>query len=69
MVTSTSASALPSIKPIVNALAPSPPASKIGNTLCTISEPMSVNMLTMPSAQTVRGILWRAGAAMDVSAR
>ena len=49
------ASAMPSIKPTIAALAPSVVVRKIGRTEWIISEDMSISRLTSPNAQTVRG--------------
>src|ERR1019366_2538020 len=50
------ASATPSIAPTVVALAPSTVTMKTGNKLCTISDEISISMLTKPSNHTVAGI-------------
>jgi hypothetical protein len=50
------ASATPSIRPIVVALAPRLAMRNIGNRLWTISDDTSINRLTKPSTQTLRGM-------------
>ncbi len=61
MVSIAVASAMPSITPTVNALAPRVVTRNIGNRLCTSSEDRSMNKLTKPKAQTVEGIRTEAG--------
>ncbi|MCY1554287.1 hypothetical protein D9M68_908510 [compost metagenome] len=50
------ASARPSIRPTASMLAPRLPTRNSGSRLCTSSEDRSMNRLTKPSAQTVRGM-------------
>ena len=57
LVTEVVASATPSIRPNVKALAPSPPTSSIGSRLAVISELVSMNRLVKPSIHTLRGRL------------
>src|SRR5258705_9530253 len=52
------ASAMPSMRPIAVALAPRRAIRNIGNRLWMISDEISMNRLTQPSTQTLRGI-WR----------
>ncbi|MCY1411008.1 hypothetical protein D9M71_263880 [compost metagenome] len=62
------ASARPSISPTASMLAPRLPTRNSGNRLCTSSEDRSMNRLTKPSAQTVRGMRWGVlGAGMSLS--
>src|SRR5687767_15163960 len=46
------------MKPRVSALTPSVPTRKIGSRPWIISEEVSINRLTMPSTQTLRGSGW-----------
>ena len=48
-------SAMPSIKPTVRMLSPKTPTMKAGSKLWIISEEVSMNRLTSPSAMTPRG--------------
>ena len=58
------ASAMPSMKPTSSADAPSTPIMYIGRSAWIISDEMSMNIETKPSAQTPVGI-WRNPAAID----
>ena len=49
-------SAIPSIRPTVNVLAPSTDTRNTGSRLWIISDEISANMLTKPSAQMLPGI-------------
>ena len=55
------ASAMPSMKPTVSVEAPRTVTRYTGRSAWIISEEMSMNMLTMPSAQTPRGMRLRSG--------
>lgn len=50
------ASATPSMMPTASMLMPRVPTMYSGNRLCTSSDDTSMNRLTNPSAQTVRGM-------------
>jgi hypothetical protein len=50
------ASPIPSIRPTISALAPSTEVRKTGSRPWIISEEMSMNRLTQPSAHTPRGM-------------
>src|SRR5688500_10186994 len=55
------ASAITSITPTDNALAPKVVTRNTGSRLCTSSEDRSMNRLTKPRAQTVEGMRTEAG--------
>src|SRR3569623_3151097 len=63
------ASATPSISPTMATLTPSPVVRKSGSRPWMISEERSMNRLTRPSAQTVRGIAGRNGGGESLIAR